>query len=901
MIIVYGAGDARDHATFQRLGSERPDVRYALHGGTNGLLARGGGVVAVDGPEAVLELAGSDGNAIVVVQRPELLLDGVVDTFAQAGLRVLGPGRSAAELEGSKLRCKRLLRDHDIPTPAWHEVDGVDEAERFLRTRWGADDRRWVVKSDRYISDARLRATVPETLNEAIEAVRRLGELPPAVRGQRILLEQRVAGTEVSVHAFVDGSNTHVCPLVADYKRLGDGDRGPNTHGMGAIASTRPHSSRWLATIAPLVSRIGAALAGEGMAYCGVLYVGVVVTSDGPSVLECNVRPGNPEWQTLLALLQTPLVTVFERMTNGGLTEAPSWSSSRMAGAVFAAVDGYPAYPAPVSDAEIHGLSELPDDVQLLGEGMRDSGGLRAGSGRSLCLVTTAEDPGSLRERLYLALGKVRFDGMQTRRDVGLHRPLVTEDGVAPPPERHAELLREAALDQDRVSACERVAGATAQLIAATGRGLQLAEAALQNLDLSGFDLRRATFNRAQLYGADLSRADLTEAAMICPGIERTKFTEAVLRGAYLHALGAQVCDFRRADLRDLVDSTGALFHGCYLDGADLRGAMLSGSSFYQTALIGARLDGANLQGCQFAESSCAGASFASAQLDDAVFTRVDLSGTGLRGAIGANVVIQAPTGASALDLGEAGLTGLRLVGVRARDVQAVGLRAPSADLRDCHLPGIDLRGADLSASSWTRVTAPAAQLGRAILDAARWIECVFDEADLSAAKGENLSSVGTSAVNANLTGFKGRCAKFRNCDLSGSDMTSAYLYRAMLTGDPPTSMKLTGVRMGGAVIVQAYITADLTGADLRNVRGAYVRLNQTVLALADVSGAQLFEASLVKTDLRGATMNAVAAPLLADRCPGLADALSAADEVETLEQVTELGRALHRTKGLST
>ena len=910
--LLYGAGDARDHTTFAHLRREGATVSYAIQGEANSLLREQPGVASVSDIDEAVALAQSSGTTTVIVQRPELLLSGAVDVFAAAKFPTIGPGRVAAELEGSKLVCKRMLRDSGVPTPEWEEATSAETARRMLRERWVPGDCEWVIKSERYLSDAQLRTAVPDSLEAAEAAVERLAAVPLSERGETILVERRVTGQEVSVHAIIDGARVHVCPLVADYKRLHDGDRGPNTHGMGAVASTRDHATAWRSALAPLVEQVGAAVEAAGLGYRGVLYVGVMVTPSGPMVLECNVRPGNPEWQALLALMETPLSEVFAGLTNGGVRREPRWRKATMAGAVFAAVAGYPDLDTAPSDAPIQGIAEVPDDVVLVGEGVRGSQPPRAGTGRSLCVISTADNSDALRRRLYDGLKTVRFPGMQVRSDIGLDRDIVTEGGALPPdatpaaelPDSHVEFVLAAARDTDRDAARTRVAAVTRALIEHSGRGLELTEAPLENTDLRGFDLRRAVLNRARLHGARLDNANLTEAALICPGTERTRFTGARMRGAYMHAFAAQVCDFRRADLRDLVDATGALFHGCYLEGADLRGAMLSGSAFYQTALDDARLEGANLTACQVVESSCRHAIFAGAQLDDAVFTAVDLSGASLHAAIGRNVVIQRPSAASNLDLSDAQLPGLRLVNVKAYGLAAARVSAPESDVRDCHLPDADLRGADFTSSAWTRVQSPRAKLAGAVATGGRWIDCVLDGADLSGMKAENLSAVNVSAIAASLAAFQGRCAHLRNCDLSAVDLTGAYLYRAMLTGDPPPSMKLAGARLTSAVLVQAYVTADLTGADLANVRGAYSRFNQSIMTRANLSGAQLFEASLIKTDFRDARLVGISPPLLADRCAGLQEALAAAGTPEALKlaaQVADLERALHRSGSMST
>ncbi len=475
---------------------------------------------------------------------------------------------------------------------------------------------------------------------------------------------------------------------------------------------------------------------------------------------------------------------------------------------------------------------------------------------------------------------------------------------VLPPAATHVELVRQLAARPDRAEARIQAATLTARLIMATGKGLQLGEADLAGLDLSGFDLRRANLNRAQLHGTDLTDCDLGETSLICPAMERTKFIRASLRGAYTHALAAQVCDFRDADLTGITDGTGSLFHGCYFQGATLAGVMLSGSSFYQTNFDGAVFDGANLQGCQFLESSAVDASLRRTQLDDAVFTKVDLGGAVFAGATGTNMVIQRPFSFDGVDLTGASLQGLRLAVVHADNVNGAALTARGADIRDCNFTGLVLAGADLAESSWLRVTAVGANLENAVADNSRWVSCTLDGARLVGLKAENWQVVECSARRADLTGVQGRCAHIRNSVLTDAEFTSAYLYRAMITGDPPVSMDLRGTRFTNAVLVQAYLAANLEGATLHNVRLAYGRLNQARLARADLRGAHLFQCTLVKTDFTEAELAGVAGTVLADRCPGLESALVAAGDASAstmLEQVVRLREALDHSDRRST
>ncbi len=445
--------------------------------------------------------------------------------------------------------------------------------------------------------------------------------------------------------------------------------------------------------------------------------------------------------------------------------------------------------------------------------------------------------------------------------------------------EGHAALLLRLAVDPDRAAARSTVAGITAELLEQTGAGLSLSGAALNGADLREFDLRGADLNRASLHGTNLSGAQLSGASMVCPGLERTRFAGAVLSGAYVHAFAAQVCDFSGADLSDLVDATGALFHGCKMVGARLDGANLSGSSFYQSILDDGSFLRSNLQSCSFVESSCARTRFAGATLDHASFTRSDLRGTDLRAVSGEGVVIQRPLSAEGLLLDHARLPALRMLHVNAVGVSAKQVSAPDSEWRRCGLPRLAAAEADLSGSGWGDVVLHDADLRGAVLVGVRWTRVLADGANLSDAKAEDMHVTDSSAVAMCARRLQARCWTVRNSDLTRADLGGAYLYRAMITGDPPGSMRLGGADLAEAVLVQAYLAGDLTRASLRHVSGAYARLNQCLLSGADLRGARLFEASMVKTDFRGSDLRGVQPPVFADRCPGLEEAARAAGE----------------------
>ncbi|HET6582389.1 MAG TPA: pentapeptide repeat-containing protein [Nannocystaceae bacterium] len=431
---------------------------------------------------------------------------------------------------------------------------------------------------------------------------------------------------------------------------------------------------------------------------------------------------------------------------------------------------------------------------------------------------------------------------------------------------------------ESRAAIARAVAARTEARLGATGRGLRLVQAELCGRDLRDLDLRRTDLSRAQLHGARLDGARLDGATLICPAMERTSLQGAVLRGAYVHAWAAQVCDLSGADLRDLVDATGSLFHGCRLVDAHLGGATLSGTSFYQCSLDDADLGGAQLQGCTFTESRCVRTRFERSDVDHATFNRSDLSGCTMAGARGIGVAILAPLSARDLVVESAALPELRVAGMHAPGMRASGLSARGSSWQRTSLPGAALGAADLSGSHFVDCRLDDADLSLALLDDASWLRVTADRARLERACAENFSMIGGSLVGAELGGVKARCARVRNSDWRGVGLREAYLYRASITGDPPLSMCLAGADLSGAVLVQAYLAADLEGARLPGASAAYARLNQSRFDDADMRGVSLFEASMVKCGFEGTQMQGVAAPWFSDRCTGLADALRRCD-----------------------
>jgi phosphoribosylamine--glycine ligase len=373
----------------------------------------------------VIELAKREGADLVVVGPEAPLVDGVADALAEAGVLVFGPSRAAAELEGSKAFLKRFATRHHIPTAPYAIVTTFAEAEAEIRRR-GAPI---VVKADGLCAGKGVVVATSE--DEAIEAARAmLVDRSFGKAGETVILEDVIRGAEASVHAVSDGERILVLPPARDHKRIGDGDTGPNTGGMGAFAPVTEGS----AGLAPaLLARIEEeilrptidGMRAEGRPFRGVLFAGLMITPEGePFLLEHNVRFGDPECEVLMALLDGDVAALLASAAAGKLDEgAVTVAADRVALAVILAAGGYPA--APRTGDRIEGIERAAAVSGVLvhhaGTALTDGAIVTAG-GRVLAVTATGASLAEARERAYGAAAQIRFDGMQLRRDIALTR-----------------------------------------------------------------------------------------------------------------------------------------------------------------------------------------------------------------------------------------------------------------------------------------------------------------------------------------------------------------------------------------------------------------------------------------------------------------------------------------------
>ena len=417
-VLIVGAG-AREHALAWKLHqSPRVDQLYCVSGVPSYATNLPG---SLDDLESLVSLAEDNRIALTVVGPEVPLAAGIVDLFQARGLRIFGPTKSAARIESSKAFAKELMRKHSVPCPNFNVFHEHAEARSFLSKHDGPV----VVKADGLAGGkgalvCRNREEALQALNECMVA-KSFG-----TAGDTVVVEEYLEGPEVSVFAFSDGE--HVSSLVAacDYKRLSDGDSGPNTGGMGSYSPPEfwtPGLAQQVRDeiMAPVVARMAEA----GSPYCGVLYAGLMLTAEGPKVLEFNCRFGDPEIQVILPLLKTDLVDVFESCLDGKVDRLPiQWEDGACAGVVMAS-GGYPGeYPIGLP---ISGLGDVDPDVLVFHGGTSaaedgERGRFLTNGGRVLTVAGCGPTLANARDRVYENVERVRFNGAHYRTDIALPR-----------------------------------------------------------------------------------------------------------------------------------------------------------------------------------------------------------------------------------------------------------------------------------------------------------------------------------------------------------------------------------------------------------------------------------------------------------------------------------------------
>jgi phosphoribosylamine---glycine ligase len=422
-ILIIGAG-GREHAiawALKRTSSEPIEI-FCDPG--NAGIAQTAAVVSIPASDhsRLAEFVESQKIDLTFVGPETPLVSGIVDSFIERGLRIVGPNAPAARLEGSKIFAKDFMARHKIPTAAYRLAEGPEKAIECLRSgEFGGAQNPVVIKADGLAAGKGVIVATSRT--EAEKAVEDLMVHHVAGReaAQRVVIEEALTGKEVSLLAFADGRDFALMPAARDHKRIGENDTGPNTGGMGSITDASVLNEDIQERIVrEIVEPTLAGAREEGFPFKGILFLGLMLTKDGPKLLEYNVRFGDPETQAILVRLETDLFSVFESIYNETLSSLDiAWSDGSSA-CVVAANKGYPGKYE--SGAVIEGLDQVdPEFVQVFhaGTSTDENGRITATGGRVLGITAEAETLTGALDLCYGALDKISWPGMQFRHDIG--------------------------------------------------------------------------------------------------------------------------------------------------------------------------------------------------------------------------------------------------------------------------------------------------------------------------------------------------------------------------------------------------------------------------------------------------------------------------------------------------
>ncbi len=426
-VLVIGSG-GREHALAWKLAQSPRVSEVIVAPGNAGTAIEGkcrNVAVKVTDLDGLLQLAREEAVAVTVVGPEVPLVAGVVDRFREAGLRIFGPTAAAAQLEGSKAFAKDFLARHGIPTAFYAVHTEVDAALAYLRDK-GAPI---VVKADGLAAGKGV--IVAMTLEEAEAAVRdMLSGNAFGDAGARVVIEEFLDGEEASFISMVDGRTALPMATSQDHKRVGDGDTGPNTGGMGAyspapVVTPEVHARVMREVVEPTV----AGMAADGVPFTGFLYAGLMIDAAGaPKVIEFNVRFGDPETQPVMLRLQSDLLDLVEAAIDGRLHEVQAQWDPRPSLGVVLAARPYPE--SPVTGEVISGLDAVPSDAKVFhaGTALDAEGKVLSAGGRVLCVTALGDSVADAQRRAYTGVDAISWEHAFCRRDIGW-RAIAREQG----------------------------------------------------------------------------------------------------------------------------------------------------------------------------------------------------------------------------------------------------------------------------------------------------------------------------------------------------------------------------------------------------------------------------------------------------------------------------------------
>ncbi len=413
-ILVVGSG-GREHTLVWKLKSSPLVNKIYVAPGNDGIALMADTVnVKADDLDELARFAEEKKIDLTVVG-PELPLTlGIVDEFEKRGLRIFGPSKQASEIEGSKAFAKEFMRKYHIPTASFRIFDAKEEALDFVKT---AAYPLFIKASGLAAGKGAIKATDPTEGTRIIEQM--MGEKIFGAAGNRVVIEDCLQGQELTVMAFTDGKT--IIPMLSsqDHKPVYDGDKGPNTGGMGAYCPTTIVHDQMMKTITEQILEPAVyGLEKEGRLYKGILYAGLMITPHGPKVIEFNCRFGDPETQAVLPLLESDLADIFIAIVDGNLKIIePVWKDD-CAVCVVMASKGYPQKPE--TGKKIAGIRTYRENRAYLfhaGTRRQNNSWFTAG-GRVLCVTAVNKDIRSAQKAAYATIGKIKFEGAHYRHDI---------------------------------------------------------------------------------------------------------------------------------------------------------------------------------------------------------------------------------------------------------------------------------------------------------------------------------------------------------------------------------------------------------------------------------------------------------------------------------------------------
>ncbi len=417
-VLVLGSG-GREHGLCRALAESKGENRVSCGPGNAGTAKIGTNIDLNPGEhDRLLEVCKEEGVDLVVVGPEDPLVAGIADVLREAGIPVLGPGGQAAQLEGSKIFAKQFCDRHSIQTAAFKIFDDADKAHKYIDKR---SEEECIVKADGLAAGKGV--IVCDDKFDAHAGVdtcfvdRKFGSA-----GDRIIIEERLAGFETTLLTLVSGSQYMKFPYSQDHKRAYDGDKGPNTGGMGVFAPTPKVTAEldeWITMniVEPTIE----GLVDDGIDYIGCLYFGLMVTEEGPAVLEFNVRFGDPETQAILPLMEGNFLEAVDGCANGNLENVKLTQSKKKALTVILASKGYPGkYSKGIDITEDIRALEENKNVIVVHAGTRQSDGkILTSGGRVVAVTALGSDFSECREIVYSAIDERELKDLFYRKDIG--------------------------------------------------------------------------------------------------------------------------------------------------------------------------------------------------------------------------------------------------------------------------------------------------------------------------------------------------------------------------------------------------------------------------------------------------------------------------------------------------